>query len=76
MLRRDGPQRWLMRKLQRYTVRGRLCVVARRSPCWRVATSKASCRAGLYVQVNDWLYDPVTGLNPELIQLRPQDTIF
>ncbi|CAM5521216.1 hypothetical protein [Rhodanobacter lindaniclasticus] len=72
MLRRDGPQRWLMRKLQRYTVslrRGQALALLARGDIEGILP-------GLYVQVNDWLYDPVTGLNPELIQLRPQDTIF
>lgn len=72
MLRRDGPQRWLMRKLQRYTVnlrRGQALTLLGRGDIEGILP-------GLYVQTNDWLYDPTTGLNPELIQLKPQDTIF
>jgi CRISPR-associated endonuclease/helicase Cas3 len=72
MLCRDGPQRWLMRKLQRYTVNLRrelaLSLLGR--------GDIQEILPGLYVQLNDWLYDPETGLNPENILLRPEDTVI
>lgn len=71
-LKQDGPQRWLMRKLQRYTVNlhknQALALLAR--------GDIEGILPGLYAQTNGWLYDPETGLNPEPIQLRPQDTIW
>lgn len=72
LLRRDGPQRWLMRKLQRYTVnlrRGQAQALLERGDI-------EGLLPGLYVQVSDWLYDPETGLNPEPILLNPKDTIY
>lgn len=72
MLRRDEPQRWLMRKLQRYTVnlhRRQALPLLDRGDIEEILP-------GLYAQVSDWIYDPETGLNPETIQLRPEDTIF
>lgn len=72
LLRRDGPKRWLMRKLQRYTVslhRRQALPLLDRGDIEEILP-------GLYMQVNDWLYDPETGLNPELIQLQPEDTIW
>lgn len=71
MLRRDGPQRWLMRKLQRYTVnlhRGQTLALLNQGDIEEILP-------GLYVQVSDWLYDRDTGLNPEGIPLRPGPTI-
>ena len=71
-LKQEGPQRWLMRKLQRYTVNlhktQALALLAR--------GDIEGILPGLYAQTNGWLYDPETGLKPELIQLRPQDTIY
>ncbi len=71
-LKHEGPQRWLMRKLQRYTVNLQkskaLALLAR--------GDIEGILPGLYAQTNGWLYDPETGLNPEPIQLRPQDTIL
>lgn len=72
MLRRDGPQRWLMRKLQRYIVN------LHRAPA-QVLLARGDIEEilpGLHVQVSDWIYDPMIGLNPEPIVLRPQDTII
>jgi len=61
ILRKEGPQRWLMRKLQRYTV--------------NLHCSKAmqllgqgdieEIMPGLFVQLSDWLYDAQIGLLPE-----------
>lgn len=71
-LRQEGPQRWLMRKLQRYTVslhkNQALDLLAR--------GDIEGILPGLYAQTNDWLYDPQIGLNPGPIQLHPQDTIL
>lgn len=60
-LRKDGPKRWLMRKLQRYTVnlhRGQTLVLLNQGDITEVLP-------GLYVQVSDWLYDDDLGLLPE-----------
>lgn len=72
MLRRDGPQRWLMRKLQRYTVN-----LHRRQTLTLLGLGDVEeILPGFYVQVSDWLYDLATGLNPENIPIRPEDTII
>lgn len=67
MLRHNGPQRWLMRKLQRYTVnlhRGQAMTLLRQGDIEELLP-------GLYVQISDWLYDPDVGLNPEGTPIRP-----
>lgn len=71
-LKQDGPRRWLMRKLQRYTVN------LHKSQALALLTRGdiEGILPGLYAQTNSWLYDPETGLNPEPVQLRPQDTII
>lgn len=59
MLRKDGPQRWLMRKLQRYTVN-----LHRRDVAKLLAYGDiAEIIPGLFVQVSDFLYHPTLGLN-------------
>ncbi len=61
MLRRDDPQRWLMRKLQRYTVnlhRGQTLTLLNQGDIEEILP-------GLYVQVSDWLYNARLGLLPE-----------
>lgn len=61
ILERDGPQRWLMRKLQRYGVsiyRYDLDRLLRIGDVQEVA----SC-PGLYVQVSDLFYDSTLGVN-------------
>lgn len=71
LLRRDGPERWLMRKLQRYTVnlpRGQALALL-------VQGDIEEILPGLFVQVSDWLYDPVTGLNPDGMPLNSCNTI-
>ena len=57
-LRKQGPERWLMRKLQRYTVN-----IAQRDAL-RLLTQGDVIEAipGLFVQVNDWLYHDQLGL--------------
>jgi CRISPR-associated helicase, Cas3 family len=60
-LRKEGPQRWLMRKLQRYTVtlhRAQAMTLLNHGDIEEMLP-------GLFVQVSDWLYDPNLGLNPD-----------
>lgn len=57
----EGPQRWLMRKLQRYTV----SIHKRVADKMLAQGSLTLPMPGLYVQVNaENLYDPMLGLNP------------
>jgi CRISPR-associated endonuclease/helicase Cas3 len=60
-LRKNGPERWLMRKLQRYTVG-----LHRRDASRLVTTGDIEeITPGLYIQVSDWLYRPETGIDTE-----------
>lgn len=71
-LRRDGPERWLMRKLQRYTVslhRGQAMALLNQGDIQETLP-------GLFVQGSDWLYDSAIGLNPDGSPLNPGDTIY
>lgn len=62
MLAADGPQRWLMRKLQRYTV----SIQKRVADKMLMQGSLTLPMPGLYVQVDaENLYDPMLGLKPE-----------
>ena len=57
-LRKDGPQRWLMRKLQRYTVN-----IHRREAMKLLEQGDVEeVMPGLFVQVSDVLYHPLLGL--------------
>jgi CRISPR-associated endonuclease/helicase Cas3 len=58
VLETQGPDRWLMRRLQRCTV------TIRRRDAQRLAATGAlrEILPGLFVQVADTLYDPVLGL--------------
>jgi CRISPR-associated endonuclease/helicase Cas3 len=70
-LRKSGPERWLMRKLQRYTVnlhRSRVMQLLNQSDIEEVMP-------GLFVQVSDWLYHPRLGLNPEGTPPSPTNSI-
>jgi CRISPR-associated endonuclease/helicase Cas3 len=60
-LRKEKPQRWLMRKLQRYTVN------LHRTQAMALLNQGAieEIMPGLFVQVSDWLYDVQLGLLPE-----------
>ncbi|QKE41164.1 MAG: CRISPR-associated helicase Cas3' [Ferrovum myxofaciens] len=60
-LRKHGPERWLMRKLQRYTV----TVHSREAMKLLSQGDVEEAIPGLYVQVSDWLYHPDLGLNPD-----------
>ena len=57
-LRKDGPQRWLMRKLQRYTVN------IHRLEAMKLLEQGdvEEVMPGLFVQVSDVLYHPILGL--------------
>jgi CRISPR-associated endonuclease/helicase Cas3 len=60
-LRKHGPERWLMRKLQRYTV-----TVHRREATKLLSQGDVEeTIPGLYIQVSDWLYHPNLGLNQD-----------
>jgi len=57
-LKKDGPDRWLMRKLQRYTV-----TIPRRDALRLLAQSDVEeAMPGLFVQANDLLYHDQLGL--------------
>lgn len=60
-LRKEGPQRRLMRKLQRYTVNVRLRDVQR----LHAQGDIQELIPGLFVQANTLLYDPIVGLQTE-----------
>ena len=60
-LKKDGPKRWLMRQLQRYTV----TVHSREITKLLSQGDIGEAIPGLYVQISDWLYHPNLGLNPD-----------
>ncbi len=70
-LRRDGPQRWLMRKLQRYTVN----LHRHQAEALIAQGDIQELIPGLYVQNSDWLYDPLLGLNPDGAPVNPSATL-
>jgi CRISPR-associated endonuclease/helicase Cas3 len=57
-VRRDGPERWLMRKLQRYTVN----VPRLQATRLQSQGDIEEVIPGLFVQAHDLLYHPVLGL--------------
>lgn len=60
-LKKHGPERWLMRKLQRYTVN-----VHRRDVKRLLAQGDVEeTIPGLFAQVGDWLYHPDLGFNAD-----------
>lgn len=60
-LRKDGPERWLMRKLQRYTVN-----IHRRDAMRLMGRGDIEeVVPGLFAQVNSLLYHPMLGFLPE-----------
>jgi len=70
-LSKEGPQRWLLRKLQRYIVnlhRREAQILLNQSDIKEIIP-------GLYVQISDWLYDPTLGLNPEGMPVQPMNTV-
>ena len=66
-LRKQGPERWLMRKLQRHTV----SLPRRQAEQLRNLGDVEEVVPGLFAQVNDTLYDPVLGLLADGAQTRP-----
>ncbi|HJV87360.1 MAG TPA: CRISPR-associated helicase Cas3' [Noviherbaspirillum sp.] len=60
-LRSDGPERWLMRKLQRYAVG----IPRRQAKVLLEQGDIEELFPGLFVQVSDWLYDSHVGLLPD-----------
>ncbi|MGB3742553.1 MAG: CRISPR-associated helicase Cas3' [Castellaniella sp.] len=74
LLRRDGPQRWLMRKLQRYTVnlhRRQAIPLLDRADIEEVLP-------GLYAQIekSHWVYDEQLGLLPETKEWAVDDFLM
>lgn len=70
-LKSKGPERWLMRKLQRYAV-----TLYERDVVRMVAQSDVmELFPGLYVQVSDMLYHPIFGVNVEELPGDPAQMI-
>jgi CRISPR-associated endonuclease/helicase Cas3 len=70
-LEKEGPERWLMRKLQR------CAVTVKRRIAERLAASGdvAEVFPGCFVQRNDLLYDPVLGLRDDEDAVLPAPTL-
>jgi CRISPR-associated endonuclease/helicase Cas3 len=66
-LTNEGPERWLMRKLQRCAVTVRRKIVERMVQAGDVVEVQLGC----FVQQNDLLYDPVLGLLDEETVFAP-----
>ena len=64
LLRKNGPDRWLLRKLQRYGVTVYRRDLERLLAYGDIAAVGDAC-PGLYVQASDVLYDREMGLNVE-----------
>jgi CRISPR-associated endonuclease/helicase Cas3 len=60
-LKKDGPERWLMRALQRYTV----SLPQQQAERLLARGDLSLAMPGLYVQANDLLYDPQLGLRAD-----------
>jgi len=69
-LHKHGPERWLMRKLQRYTVN-----IHRRELSTLISGDVEEIIPGLYVQISDWLYHPEIGLNTDNLPPNPTSCI-
>lgn len=57
-LRKTGPERWLLRKLQRYIVN----VPEREAQRLLAQQDVEELMPGLFAQTSDWLYHPILGL--------------
>ena len=68
---KEGPQRWLMRKLQRYTVN----IHRRDADRLLLQSDIKEALPGLYMQVSDWLYDAQLGLRLDSGAVAPTDYI-
>jgi CRISPR-associated endonuclease/helicase Cas3 len=67
-LKNKGPERWLMRKLQRYTVN-----VHRRDALRLLGTGALNeIIPGLFAQTADGLYHPALGLQTDEVRLTPE----
>lgn len=67
-LKNKGPERWLMRKLQRYTVN-----VHRRDALRLMGTGALNeIIPGLFAQTADGLYHPALGLQTDEVRLTPE----
>jgi CRISPR-associated endonuclease/helicase Cas3 len=71
VLRKGKPERWLMRKLQRYIVR----IHHRFAMPMLQHGDIEELMPGLFVQVADGLYNPEFGLQLDQVQLTPDQTI-
>ena len=72
MVKNEGPLRWLMRKLQRYTV-----TLYQRDVLRLLGQGDVmELFPGLYVQVGDVLYDPVFGVNVDGLPGDPGKLFF
>jgi CRISPR-associated endonuclease/helicase Cas3 len=70
-LKKDGPKRWLMRQLQRYTV-----TIHNREVMKLLSQGDiAEAIPGLYAQISDYLYHPDLGLNPDGLSPKPTNCI-
>lgn len=69
-LRKQGPERWLLRKLQRYTVN-----IHRRELPALLKGDIEEIIPGLYVQISDLLYHPDIGLNTDCLPPNPSSFI-
>lgn len=71
LLRKEGPERWLMRALQRYMVN-----ISRHDGLRLLEQGGVEeIIPGLFVQTSDWLYHPILGLMLENPQAPPVQTI-
>jgi CRISPR-associated endonuclease/helicase Cas3 len=70
-LANEGPERWLMRKLQRCAVTVKKRIVERMVTVGDVREVQPGC----FVQQNDLLYDPVLGLRDDENAVLPAPTL-
>lgn len=70
-LAKEGPERWLMRKLQRCAVTVRRKIVER----MLLQGDVAEVQPGCFVQRNDLLYDPALGLLDEEDVVLPAESL-
>jgi CRISPR-associated endonuclease/helicase Cas3 len=70
-LKKDGPQRWLMRKLQRYTIN-----IKQREADELLERGLSLLMPGLYAQDADDLYDDDLGFVLQVIPLNPSANVI
>ena len=71
LLRQKKADRWLLRKLQRYTVTVRQATV----DLWQARRDVEELLPGLYVLMDETRYDPSLGLLPEGQLLDPASLV-